>query len=191
MGELLLIALGAALVNNIVLVEPLGAGALLRGPASVERMALLGAATALVLLVALPVTQLVDREILQALDLPHWRLVALVAIVAATAQLVTHSLPRLAPRAARALGPALLLANSATLGAALLNAAASRSVAAGMFFAAGTGAGFTAALVLFAGLRERLAHADVPPPWRGPPILFVTAGLLSLAFMAFAGFARL
>jgi electron transport complex protein RnfA len=190
MSELLLIALGAALVNNIVVAELLGAAALLRGPADVQGMARLGLATAVVLVVGLPLTELVERTALEPFDLPHWRLIAFVAILAGTAHVAPRVLRRLAPKVAGA-SVGLALANSTVLGAALLNAAASRSLAAGIFYATGTAAGFTAALVLFAGLRERVDRADVPQPFRGLPVLFATAGLLSLAFMAFAGFARL
>ena len=85
----------------------------------------------------------------------------------------------------------LIASNCAVLGVALLNTTASRSFVAALFYAAGAALGFGLALALFAGLRERLAYADVPVAFRGAPIAFVTAGILSLAFMAFAGFARL
>ena len=79
----------------------------------------------------------------------------------------------------------------AVLGVALLNSTASRSFVAALFYGAGAALGFALALTLLAGLRERLAYADVPFAFRGAPIAFVTAGILSLAFLAFAGFARL
>jgi electron transport complex protein RnfA len=85
----------------------------------------------------------------------------------------------------------LVATNCAVLGVALINTAASRSFVAALFYGAGAAAGFALALVLFAALRERLAYADVPVAFRGAAITFVTAGLLSLAFMAFTGFARL
>ena len=77
------------------------------------------------------------------------------------------------------------------LGLALITTASGRSFVASMFYAAGAALGFGLALTLFAALRERLAYADVPLAFRGTPIAFVTAGLLSLAFLAFSGFARL
>jgi electron transport complex protein RnfA len=77
------------------------------------------------------------------------------------------------------------------LGVALLNSAASRSLVAAVLYGVGAALGFGLALVLFAGLRERLERTDVPAPFRGAAIAFVTAGILSLAFLGFAGFARL
>lgn len=191
MGELLLIALGAALVNNLALVELLGAGALIRGPRELERMAALGLATALVLLLALPLARFLDREVLRPLDLPYLGLVTFLATCGAASLVVQALLRRGARNLFAGIPLPLFGVNGAVLGAVLLNTAASRSVTASAFYAAGLGLGFTLALVLFAGLRERLEHCDVPLAFRGPAILFVTAGLLSLAFMAFTGFARL
>ena len=85
----------------------------------------------------------------------------------------------------------LVATNCAVLGVALINTAASRSFVAALFYGTGAALGFALALALFAGLRERVATADVPIAFRGAPITFVTAGILSLAFMAFTGFARL
>ena len=85
----------------------------------------------------------------------------------------------------------LIASNCALLGVALLNSAASRSFVAALFYGAGASVGFGIALALIAGLRERIARADVPMPFRGAAIVFVTAGILSLAFLGFAGFARL
>ena len=85
----------------------------------------------------------------------------------------------------------LVTTNCAVLGVALINTAASRSFVAALFYGAGAALGFGLVLALFAALRERVAAADVPIAFRGAPITFVTAGILSLAFLAFAGFARL
>jgi electron transport complex protein RnfA len=85
----------------------------------------------------------------------------------------------------------LIASNCAVLGVALLNSTASRGFVAALFYGAGAALGVGLALALLAGLRERLQYADVPMPFRGPSIAFVTAGILSLAFLGFAGFARL
>jgi electron transport complex protein RnfA len=100
---------------------------------------------------------------------------------------------RFSPLLERVLGTytPLVASNCAVLGVALLNATASRSFVAALFYGAGAALGFALALTLLTGLRERLAYADVPLAFRGAPITFVTAGILSLAFLAFAGFARL
>jgi electron transport complex protein RnfA len=85
----------------------------------------------------------------------------------------------------------LIASNCAVLGVALLNSTASRSMIAALFYGAGAALGFGLALALLAGLRERMRYADVPRPFRGHAIAFVTAGILSLGFLGFTGFARL
>jgi electron transport complex protein RnfA len=175
MGELLLIALGAALVNNLALTELLGASTMLRTPRGVSAALATGVATGLALLAGTALALGLERGVLQRFDLPHLRLPAFVAAVTAAAWLTRSLLLRAAPYARDLLPPHLLGLNVAVLGVALL-AAAGRGVVATLIHALGAGAGFALALALFAGLRERLLQADVP---------------LSLAFMAFAGFARL
>lgn len=191
MGELLLIALGAALVNNLALTELLGASTMLRAPRGMDAALAVGLATGLTLLLGTALAVGAERTVLAPFDLPQLRLPAFVAAVIAAAQLVFRSLPRVAPRVAAHLSPPLLGLNVAVLGVALLTAGAGRGTVATLLEALGAALGFAAALALFAGLRERLLQADVPQAFRGAPIMLVTAGLLSLAFMAFAGFARL
>ena len=108
-------------------------------------------------------------------------------------QLCELLIRRLSPLLHRLLGiyVPVLASNCALLGVELLNSTASRSFVAALFYGAGASLGFGLALALIAGLRERLQHADVPLPFRGAAIVFVTAGILSLAFLGFAGFARL
>src|SRR5690606_40808380 len=119
--------------------------------------------------------------------------VAFVIVVGAAVQLVEHGIRRLAPLLHAVLGVyvPLVASNCAVLGVALLNSTASRSFVASLFYGAGAALGFGAALVLLASLRERLERADVPAPFRGMSIAFVTAGILSLGFLGFTGFARL
>jgi electron transport complex protein RnfA len=146
-----------------------------------------------VLTVAAGLTQLVDRYLLRPYELEYLRLLALLVVIGIAVKASETLVRRFAPLLQRVLGIyiPLLASNCAVLGVALLNTTASRSFVAALFYAAGAALGFGLALALFAGLRERLAYADVPLAFRGVPIAFVTAGILSLAFMAFAGFARL
>jgi electron transport complex protein RnfA len=190
-SELLLIALGAALVNNLALAELLGASAMLRAARGIDAAIASAIATGLLILFATALTGLVETALLRRFDLPHLRLVLFVVTIAASAWLLEAALRRVAPQLHGAVPARLLAVNAAVLGVALLNAAASRGPAATLIYAGGTALGFGLALVLFAGLRERLARADVPVAFSGAPIVFVTAGILSLAFLAFAGFARL
>ena len=193
MGELLLIALGAALVNNFVLVQMLGVCPFIGGTQRVEGAIGLSLAMGLVLTVAAGATQLVDRYLLRPYELEHLRLFALLLVIGAAVGVIELAIRRFSPVLQRVLGlyVPVVATNCAVLGVALINTAASRSFVAALFYGAGAALGFGLALMLFAAMRERVALADVPVAVRGAPITFVTAGILSLAFMAFAGFARL
>ena len=193
MGELLLIALAAALVNNFVLVQFLGVCPFFGGSQRIESAIGMGLATGVVLTIAAGLTQLVDRYLLRPFDAQYLRLLAFIVVIGVSLQATNWLVRRFSPLLQRVLGlyVPLVASNCAVLGVALLSSTASRSFVATLFYGAGTGLGFGLALVLFAGLRERLAAADVPHAFRGAAILFVTAGILSLAFMSFTGFARL
>ena len=193
MSELLLIALGAALVNNFVLVQFLGVCPFVGGSQRVEGAIGMGLATGLMLTITAGATQLVERYLLQPYGLEYLRLFAFLIATGAVAGLTELAIRRFSPVLQRVLGLyiPLVATNCAVLGLALINATASRSFVAALFYGTGAALGFGLALTLFAGLRERVATADVPIAFRGAPITFVTAGILSLAFMAFAGFARL
>jgi electron transport complex protein RnfA len=193
MGELLLIALGAALVNNFVLVQLLGVCPFIGGSQRVEGAIGMSLAMALVLTIAAGTTQLVDRYLLRPYELEYLRLFALLAVIGAAVGLVELAIRRFSPVLQRVLGlyVPLVATNCAVLGVALINTAASRSFVAALFYGVGAAVGFGLALTMFAALRERVGQADPPAAFRGAPITFVTAGILSLAFMAFTGFARL
>jgi electron transport complex protein RnfA len=193
MGELLLIALGAALVNNFVLVQLLGVCPFIGGSQRVEGAIGMSLAMGLVLTIAAGTTQLVDRYLLRPYELEYLRLFALLAVIGAAVGGVELAMRRFSPILQRVLGlyVPLVATNCAVLGVALINTAASRSFVAALFYGVGAAVGFGLALTLFAALRERVAQADTPLAFRGAPITFVTAGILSLAFMAFTGFARL
>ena len=193
MSELVLIVVAAALVNNFVLVQLLGVCPLMSASRRVEGAVGTGLATGLVLTVASGASYLIDRLVLQRFDVQYLRLLSFVVVIGVTVQAIDLLIRRLSPLLHRVLGIyiPLVAGNCAVLGVALLNSVASRSLVAALFYGAGAALGFTLALALLAGMRERLEHADVPAPFRGPSIAFVTAGILSLAFLGFAGFARL
>jgi len=193
MAELLLIALAAALVNNFVLVQFLGVCPFLGGSQRVEGAIGMGLAMGFVLTVVAGLTHLVDRYLLRPFDVQYLQLLAFIVAISVAVKLTDILIRRFSPLLQRVLGLyiPLVASNCAVLGVALLNSTASRSFVASLFYGAGAALGFGLALVLFAGLRERLTSADVPLAFRGPAILFVTAGILSLAFMGFTGFARL
>jgi electron transport complex protein RnfA len=147
----------------------------------------------LVLTIAAGATQLVDRYVLRPYELEYLRLFALLLVIGVAVGVVELAIRRFSPVLQRVLGlyVPIVATNCAVLGVALINTAASRSFVAALFYGTGAAIGFGLALTLFSALRERVALADVPLAFRGAPITFITAGILSLAFMAFAGFARL
>jgi electron transport complex protein RnfA len=193
MSELMLIVVAAALVNNFVLVQFLGLCPFVGASRRVEGAIGMGLATGLVLTSASGMSYLIDRFLLQPFELQYLRLLSFILVIGASVQLTEIFIRRFSPLLHRVLGLyiPLIASNCAVLGVALLNSTASRSLIAALFYGAGAALGFGLALVLLAGLRERLEHSDIPAPFRGASIAFVTAGILSLAFLGFTGFARL
>jgi electron transport complex protein RnfA len=193
MSELLLIVVAAALVNNFVLVQFLGLCPAMGASRRLESAIGMGLATGLVLTIASGLGYLVDEWLLQPFDLSYLRLLSFVAVIGVALQTTDAVIRRFSPLLHGLLGiyVPLIASNCAVLGVALLNSAASRSFVAALFYGAGAALGFALVLALLAGLRERLDRADVPMPFRGAAIAFVTAGILSLAFLGFTGFARL
>ena len=193
MTELFLIVLAAALVNNFVLVQFLGLCPFMGASRRLEGAVGMALATGLVLTTASGLSYLVERLLLRPFDLEYLRLLSFILVIGVAVQLTDILIRRFSPILHRLLGiyVPLIASNCAVLGVALLNSAASRSFIAALFYGAGAALGFGLALALLAGLRERLQRADVPAPFRGAAITFVTAGILSLAFLGFTGFARL
>jgi Na+-translocating ferredoxin:NAD+ oxidoreductase subunit A len=193
MTELMLIIVAAALVNNFVLVQFLGLCPFMGASRRVEGAVGMGLATGLVLTTASGLSYLIDRFLLIRFDVQYLRLVAFILVIGAAVQLTEILVRRLSPLLHRVLGLyiPLIASNCAVLGVALLNSAANRSLVAALFYGAGAALGFALVLVLLAALRERLESVDIPRPFRGPAIAFVTAGIMSLGFLGFTGFARL
>ena len=193
MAELVLIIIAAALVNNFVLVQFLGLCPFMGASRRLEGAVGMSLATGLVLTTASALSYLIDRFLLIPNDLQYLRLISFILVIGAAVQLTEQLVRGLSPLLYRVLGLyiPLIASNCAVLGVALLNSTASRSLIAALFYGAGAALGFGLVLVLLAGLRERLELADVPKPFRGASIAFVTAGIMSLAFLGFTGFARL
>jgi electron transport complex protein RnfA len=192
-SELGLIIIAAALVNNFVLVQFLGLCPFMGASRRLEGAIGMGLATGLVLTTASALSYLVERLLLIPYGLEYLRLIAFILIIGAAVQLTELFVRRFSPLLHRILGLyiPLIASNCAVLGVALLNSTASRSLLAALFYGAGAALGFALVLALLAGLRERLEFADVPAPFKGNAIALITAGILSLAFLGFTGFARL
>ena len=193
MAELVLIVVAAALVNNFVLVQFLGLCPFMGASRRVEGAVGMALATGLVLTTASGLSYVIDTFLLIPNDLEYLRLISFILVIGAAVQLTEQLVRKLSPLLYRVLGLyiPLIASNCAVLGVALLNSTASRSLVAALFYGAGAAVGFGLVLALLAGLRERIEFADVPTPFRGASIAFVTAGIMSLAFLGFTGFARL
>lgn len=193
MTELALIIVAAALVNNFVLVQFLGLCPFLGASRRLEGAAGMALATGLVLTLASAMSYLVERYLLAPLELDHLNLIAFILVIAAAVQFTELVLRHTSPLLYRVLGLyiPLIASNCAVLGVALLNSRQNSSLLEALFYGAGAAVGFGLVLTLLSGLRERLDAADIPAPFRGVPITLLTAGLMSLAFYGFNGFARL
>jgi electron transport complex protein RnfA len=182
------IFVNACLINNFVLAYFLGICPFLGVSAQLPTAARMGAAVTFVMLVS-SACAFGIQHVLLALDAPYLRLISFIAVIASTVQLVEMFIKKVSPTLFRALGIflPLITTNCAILGLALFQTQRGYDFVQCFVYALGAGAGFTLALVLMAGLREKLDLATVPDVTRGAALALVLAGLLSLAFMGFAG----
>ncbi len=189
MNEWLMLLLGTALVNNVVLVKFLGLCPFMGVSRKIDSALGMGLATTFVLVLTSALTWALEHWLLVPLELGYLRLLGFILVIAATVQFVEMAVKKNAPELYQVLGIylPLITTNCAVLGVALLNVQEGAGFVTSVLYALGSAIGFTVVLIMFAGLRERLALARVPAAFAGAPIGFVTAGLLSLAFMGFAG----
>jgi electron transport complex protein RnfA len=189
MTDHVLLFLGAALVNNFVLVKFLGLCPFLGVSRQLDSAYGMALATGFVLTLSSLLAWVVHHWLLVPLELEHLRTLAFILVIAAVVQFIDTVMQREAPLLHRVLGIflPLITTNCAVLGVAILNVQAMRSLLEATLFGLGAAAGFGLVLILFAAMRERLDAADVPVSFRGAPIALVSAGLMALAFMGFAG----
>ena len=182
------IFIGALLANNFVLAMFLGLCPFLGVSGRLDTALPMGIATTFVMLVA-SLCAFGINVLLAALGLDFLRLIAYIVIIASSVQLVEMVLKKHSPALFRALGIylPLITTNCAVLGVALFQTARDYSLVQSIAFSVGGGAGFTLALVLMAGLRERVQLVEVPEVAQGAALTLMLAGILSLAFMGFAG----
>ncbi|MEK6775688.1 MAG: electron transport complex subunit RsxA [bacterium] len=192
MLELLLLIIGAVLVNNFVLARFLGICPFLGVSNKVETALGMGMAVIFVITVASIVTYLVQKYLLSPLGIDYLQTIAFILIIATLVQFVEMVVQKTSPVLYKALGIYLPLisTNCAVLGVAILNIQKEFTFVQTAVFGFAAPVGFTLALVLFSGIRERIALARVPAVFKGTPISLITAGLLSLAFMGFAGLVK-
>jgi electron transport complex protein RnfA len=189
MTTYLFILLGAVLVNNVVFVRILGLCPFMGVSRKLETAAGMGAATTFVLTLACATSYVIDTWLLAPNDLLYLRTLSFIVTIAAIVQLTELVIQKTSPLLHQVLGIylPLITTNCAVLGVPLLNIGMRHNLVESMLFGFGSALGFTLALVMFAGIRERLEGADVPVHFRGTAIAMVTAGIMSLAFMGFAG----
>jgi electron transport complex protein RnfA len=189
MTSYLFVILGAVLVNNVVLVRILGLCPFMGVSKKLETAVGMGAATTFVLTLGCGTSYLVDHYVLMPAGVEYLRTLAFIVIIAAIVQVTELVIQKSSPTLHQVLGIylPLITTNCAVLGIPLLNVALHHDLLESLLFGFGSSVGFSLALVLFAGIRERLDGADVPTPFKGTAIAMVTAGLMSLAFMGFAG----
>ncbi|MCK9990944.1 MAG: Na+-translocating ferredoxin:NAD+ oxidoreductase subunit A [Rugosibacter sp.] len=189
MTSYFLIILGAVLVNNVVFVRILGLCPFMGVSKKLETAIGMGAATTFVLTMACGTSYLIDTWLLVPNHLEYLRTLSFIVTIAAIVQLTELAIQKTSPVLHQVLGIylPLITTNCAVLGVPLLNIGLKHNLVESLLFGFGGAVGFTLAMILFAGIRERLEGADIPVHFRGTAIAMITAGLMSLAFMGFAG----
>jgi len=191
MTDFAVILLSTILVNNFVLVQFLGLCPFMGVSNKLETAIGMSGATTFVLTLASICSYLVHNYILAPLELEYLRTIAFILVIAVVVQFAKMFIEKTSPLLYRVLGVflPLITTNCAVLGVALQNTTKAHSFLESTLFGFGAALGFSLVLVLFSAMRERLAVADVPTPFKGAAIGMITAGLMSLAFMGFSGLA--
>lgn len=189
MSEFIIILFSTAFVNNVVLAKFLGLCPFMGVSNKLDAALGMGLATTFVLTLAAVASWLLEHYLLAPLDISFLRILAFILVIAAVVQLTELIVQKNSPALYQSLGVflPLITTNCAVLGVALLNIQEQNSFLESMAYGIGSALGFTLTMVMFAGLRERLAVANVPVAFAGLPIAFIVAGAMSLAFMGFAG----
>ncbi|MDR2678873.1 MAG: electron transport complex subunit RsxA [Zoogloeaceae bacterium] len=192
MLDYLFLLIGAVLVNNVVLVKILGCCPFMGVSKKLDTAWGMSLATTFVLTLATGACFVIDHFLLTPFGLEYLRTIAFIVTIAAVVQLTEMVIAKTSPVLQQTLGIylPLITTNCAVLGVPLINITHGYGFVESLLFGAGSAIGFSLALLLFAGIRERVDYADVPQPFKGAAISMVTAGLMSLAFMGFSGLNR-
>ncbi len=192
MTEYILILISTVLVNNFVLVQFLGLCPFMGVSNKLETAMGMSLATTFVLTLSSVCSYLVFTYILAPLGLDYLKTIAFILVIAVVVQFTEMVVHKTSPLLYKVLGIflPLITTNCAVLGVALLNIKKLNDFVDSIIYGFGAAVGFSLALVLFSAMRERIAVADVPLPFRGAAIGMVTAGLMSLAFMGFTGLVK-
>lgn len=192
MTEILLILVSTILVNNFVLVKFLGLCPFMGVSRKLETATGMSLATTFVLTLSSVSSHLVDTYLLIPFGLEYLRTISFILVIAAVVQFTEAVVHKTSPMLYQVLGIflPLITTNCAVLGVALLNTQQQHSFVQSALYGFGAAVGFSLVLILFSAMRERIAVADVPEPFKGNAIALITAGLMSLAFMGFSGLVK-
>lgn len=187
--EYFVIVIAAIFVNNIVLAQFLGICPFLGVSSKVSTSMGMGAAVTFVMTLAAVAAWLLQNYVLVPLGIEYMQTIVYILVIAALVQMVEIMLKKVSPSLYSALGVflPLITTNCAVLGVAILLVQKQYSLGQSVVFAVASAIGFTLAIVLFAGMREKLELEEVPRAMRGVPIAILTAGILAMAFMGFSG----
>jgi len=188
-SSLIMIIISGALINNVVLNQFLGICSFLGVSKQMKASASLGGAVIFVITIASAVASLLYDYVLAPLGLDFMKTIVFILVIAALVQVVEMFLKKKSPAIYKALGIylPLITTNCAVLGVALTNVQDGYNFIESVFSGFGTAVGFTLAIVLLASIRTRIREEDIPAPLRGAPIVLISAALMSIAFMGFAG----
>mgnify|MGYP002604569260 FL=1 len=193
MKEVILLAIGSAIVNNVVLSQFLGLCPFFGVSKKVETAAGMGMAVVFVITIASFITSVLDKLILQNFDIIYLRTIVFILVIAALVQFVEMFLRKSMPSLYNSLGIflPLITTNCAVLGVALTNVQANGnvgySIGVSTINGLATAVGFTIAIVIMAGIREKIQYNDIPDAFKGFPTVLLTAGLMAIAFFGFSG----
>ena len=189
MKNLILIIVSGALINNVVLNQFLGICSFLGVSKQMKASASLGGAVIFVITIASAVASLLYDYVLAPLGLDFMKTIVFILVIAALVQIVEMFLKKKSPAIYKALGIylPLITTNCAVLGVALTNVQDGYNFIESVLSGFGTAVGYTIAIVLLASIRTRIREEDIPAPLRGAPIVLISAALMSIAFMGFAG----
>lgn len=189
MKELMLIIVGSALVNNVVLSQFLGLCPFLGVSKKTETAAGMGGAVIFVITLSSFVTSVIYQFILVPTHMEYLQTIVFILIIAALVQFVEMFLKKAMPSLYQALGVylPLITTNCAVLGVALINVQKDYNILQGTVNGFATAVGFTLSIIVMAGIREKIEYNDIPDSFRGFPIVLITAGLMAIAFFGFSG----